>query len=380
MQSIYSKDFKLGVLGGGQLGRMLIQDAINLDVKVYCLDPSADAPCSKISHGFTIGDFNDYQTVMDFGKDKDVLTIEIEHVNIQALKELENDGVKVFPQSRIIEMVQDKGAQKLFYKEHGIPTSGFVLVENAVQLQKELGVDKKVQKLRRGGYDGRGVQVLDGKMDAAKIFDQPSVLENLVDIKKELAVIVARNEKGEVASFPVVDMEFNPDANLVEFLFSPAEISSDIEKQARKLAEDLISKLEVVGLLAVELFLNTEDELLVNEIAPRPHNSGHHTIEANITSQYAQHLRAILGLPLGSTSVIKPAAMINLLGESGFQGAVKYEGLKQVLKLPGVYVHLYGKTETKPFRKMGHVTVLGNNSDELKEKAKSIKQKLKVKA
>ena len=380
MKSIYSKDFKLGVLGGGQLGRMLIQDAIDLDIKVHCLDPTADAPCSNIAHGFSIGNFNDYQTVMDFGKDKDLLTIEIEHVNIQALKELEKNGVKVFPQSRIVELVQDKGAQKLFYQKHGIPTSDFILFENALQLNNELGYDKKVQKLRRGGYDGRGVQVLNGKSDSHKIFDQPSVLEDLVDIEKELAVIVARNEKGEVVSYPVVDMEFNPEANLVEYLFSPAEISSDLEKRARDLAEKLIVQLDMVGLLAVELFLNKEGELLVNEIAPRPHNSGHHTIEANYTSQYAQHLRAILGLPLGSTSVIKPAAMINLLGEAGFQGSVKYEGLEQVLKIPGVYIHLYGKSETKPFRKMGHVTVLGNNQVELKEKAKNIKELIKVKA
>ena len=380
MKSIYSKDFKLGVLGGGQLGRMLIQDAIDLDVKIHCLDPSADAPCSEISNGFTIGDFNDYQTVMDFGKDKDLLTIEIEHVNIQALKELEKKGVKVFPQSRIIELVQDKGAQKLFYQKLGIPTSDFVLVENADQLKKELGSDKKVQKLRRGGYDGRGVQVLDGKLGSDQIFDQPSVLEKLVDIEKELAVIVARNEQGDVVSYPVVDMEFNPEANLVEYLYSPAEISSDLEKEARDLAEKLITQLEMVGLLAVELFLNKDGELLVNEIAPRPHNSGHHTIEANFTSQYAQHLRAILGLPLGRTSVIKPAAMINLLGEAGFKGPVKYEGLEKVLNIPGVYVHLYGKSETKPFRKMGHVTLLGNTIGELKEKAKVIKETIKVKA
>lgn len=380
MESSYSKGFKLGVLGGGQLGRMLIQDAIDLDIKVYCLDPSADAPCSKIAHGFSVGDFNDYQTVMDFGKDKDLLTIEIEHVNIQALKELEKKGVKVYPQSQIVELVQDKGAQKLFYKQHSIPTSGFVLVENATQLKNELGADRKVQKLRRGGYDGRGVQVLDGKIDGDKIFDQPSVLEDLVDIKKELAVIVARNEQGDVVSYPVVDMEFNSNANLVEYLFSPAEISSDLEKRARDLAKNLIAQLDMVGLLAVELFLNKDDELLVNEIAPRPHNSGHHTIEANLTSQYAQHLRAILGLPLGSTSVIKPAAMINLLGEPGFKGPVKYSGLEEILKNPGVYVHLYGKSETKPFRKMGHVTLLGEDLENLRKKVKAIKETIKVKA
>lgn len=380
MKSIYSKDFKLGVLGGGQLGRMLIQDAIDLDIKVHCLDPSANAPCSSIAQGFTIGDFNDYQTVMDFGKDKDLLTIEIEHVNIQALKELEGKGIKVYPQSHIVELVQDKGAQKLFYQKHGIPTSDFVLVDNASQLIDALGEDKKVQKLRKGGYDGRGVQVLNGELDGNKIFDQPSVLEELVEIDKELAVIVARNERGDVVSYPVVDMEFNSEANLVKYLFSPAEISSEIEKRARQLAENLIEQLNMVGLLAVELFLNKKGELLVNEIAPRPHNSGHHTIEANLTSQYAQHLRAILGLPLGSTDIIKPAAMINLLGEKEHTGPVRYQGLEQVLKIPGVYVHLYGKAETKPFRKMGHVTILGNNIEELKVKAKVIKETIKVKA
>ena len=380
MEPVYDKDYKLGILGGGQLGRMLIQDAINLDVKVYCLDPANDAPCSKIAHGFSVGDFNDYQTVLDFGKDKDLLTIEIEHVNTRALKELEESGIKVYPQTRIIELVQDKGAQKLFYKEHGIPTSEFVLVENANQLKKALKSERKVQKLRRGGYDGRGVQIVDGKSDLLSVFDQPSVLEDLVDIEKELSVIVARNPGGEVVSFPVVEMVFNPEANLVEILFSPAEISSSTEKSARKLSEDLITQLKMVGILAVELFLTKTGELLVNEIAPRPHNSGHQTIEGNFTSQYAQHLRAIFGLPLGNTAEIKPSAMINLLGAPGYNGPVVYDGLEKILKMPGVYVHLYGKSETKPFRKMGHVTILGETREGLKQKSKWIKDHLIVKA
>ena len=380
MQSVYSKDFKLGVLGGGQLGRMLIQDAISLDVKVYCLDPSPEAPCSDISNGFVIGDFNDYQSVLNFGKDKDVVTIEIEHVNVDALKELEKRGVKVFPQSEVIEVVQDKGKQKLFYKEHGVPTSDFILVDNAEQLKAKLGADKKVQKLRRGGYDGRGVQIVDGSLKELEVFDQPSVLEDLVDIEKELAIIVARNERGEVKSYPVVDMEFSAEANLVEFLYSPAEISPSIEEKARKISENLIEKLEMVGILAVELFLTKTGEILVNEVAPRPHNSGHHTIEANITSQYAQHLRAILGLPLGSTKVIKPAVMVNLLGSEGYKGKVVYDGLEKIMSIPEVYVHIYGKADTKPYRKMGHVTILGDGMKELKQQAREIKNELVVKS
>lgn len=380
MQPIYSKNFKLGVLGGGQLGRMLIQEAIDLDIKVYCLDPTFDAPCSKIAHGFTVGGFNDYQTVMEFGKDKDLLTIEIEHVNTKALHDLEADGVKIYPQAHIIDLVKDKGAQKSFYKEHGFPTSDFVLVENKEEILPHYKVGGIVQKLRRGGYDGRGVQLLRNEAQLEKAFDAPSVIEDLVDIEKELSVIVARSSKGEIKSFPVVDMEFNKEANLVEFLYAPASISKELEMKARKLAERLISELKMVGLLAVEMFLDKQENLLINEIAPRPHNSGHHTIEGNYTSQYAQHLRAILGLPLGSTNYIKPAAMINLLGEKGYAGPVKYEGLVEILKNQGVYVHLYGKSETKPFRKMGHVTLLGNNLEDLKQKAKILKSRIKVKA
>lgn len=377
---VYDKDFKLGVLGGGQLGRMLIQQAISWDVNVYCLDPSSEAPCKEISNGFTLGDFNDYEAVKSFGKDKDVLTIEIEHVNTKALHELEAEGVKVFPQPHIIDLVKDKGAQKEFYKTHGFPTSDFHLLEegeDVANYYKEGGI---VQKLRTGGYDGRGVQVLRTKESLSKAFEEPSLIEDLVDIEKELSVIVARNEKGEVNSFPVVDMEFNEEANLVEFLYAPASISKELGKEARELAERLISELEMVGLLAVELFLDKQGNLLINEIAPRPHNSGHHTIEGNYNSQYAVHLRSILGMHLGSTETIKPSAMLNLLGEKGYEGAVYYEGLDKILEQEGVFVHLYGKSITKPFRKMGHVTVLGDDLNELRTKIDEVKKGLKVKS
>ncbi len=380
MKAVYDKDFKLGVLGGGQLGRMLIQQAISWDVNVFCLDPSADAPCKEIANGFTQGDFNDYESVLAFGKDKDVLTIEIEHVNTKALHELEAKGVKVFPQPHIIDLVKDKGAQKSFYKEHGFPSSDFVLVKDKDEAIQHFKVGGVVQKLRSGGYDGRGVQLLRDEASLSKAFDAPSVIEGLVDIEKELSVIVARNSRGEVKSFPVVDMEFNAEANLVEFLYAPASISKALEKEARDLAERLISELEMVGLLAVELFLDKKGNLLINEIAPRPHNSGHHTIEGNYSSQYAQHLRAILSMHLGNSDTIMPSAMLNLLGEKGFEGPVYYEGFDEALEKQGVFVHLYGKKMTKPFRKMGHVTVLGESLEELRSKIDEVKKVLKVKS
>lgn len=380
MKMVYDKDFKLGVLGGGQLGRMLIQQAISWDVNVYCLDPSKEAPCKEVSNGFTLGDFNDYDAVKAFGKDKDVLTIEIEHVNTKALHELEEEGVKVFPQAHIIDLVKDKGAQKEFYKQHGFPTSDFVLVEGKDEVERQYKEGGIVQKLRTGGYDGRGVQVLRSRESLSNAFEEPSLIEDLVDIDKELSVIVARNEKAEVTSFPVVDMEFNEEANLVEFLYAPASISKELEKEARDLAERLITELGMIGLLAVELFLDKEGNLLINEIAPRPHNSGHHTIEGNYNSQYAMHLRSILGMHLGSTETIKPSAMLNLLGEKGFEGPVYYEGLDEILEKEGVFVHLYGKSITKPFRKMGHVTVLGDDLNELREKIDEVKKGLKVKS
>lgn len=376
----YSKDFKLGVLGGGQLGRMLLQEAVSLDIKLAVLDPNPTAPCHQIVPYFTTGDFNDRDTVVKFGKDLDVVTVEIEHVSVAGLRDLEKLGVKVFPQPDVLEIVQDKGLQKEFYKKHGIPTSPFVLIKDKADLRANTEFLPAAQKLRRGGYDGRGVFVIKSEDQIADGFDAPCVLEKFIDFEKELSVIVARNEAGEVKAFPPVELDFNPKANLVELLFSPANISAEIAEKAEAVALKTIEAFGLVGILAVELFLTKEGDILVNEVAPRPHNSGHQTIEANITSQYAQHLRSILNLPLGDTDLIRPAAMVNLLGEEGHSGPVDYEGLEEALGISGVYVHLYGKEDTKPFRKMGHVTITGKTAEEAREKAMRVKSIIKVKS
>jgi len=375
----YKPKTKLGILGGGQLGRMLIQETINLDIDVHVLDPDPDAPCRDIAHAFTNGSFKDYDTVLAFGKGMDVLTIEIEHVNVDALVALEKQGVKVYPQSNVIRLIQDKGAQKEFYAENGIPTAEYRLIgEN--EIKNHTDFFPVFQKLRTGGYDGKGVQSLKSADDISKAFSEPSVLEKAVNLEKELSVIVARNASGQVKTFPTVELEFNPIANLVEFLFSPANVSDEVEKVSQEIAKTIAEKLEIVGLLAVELFLDKEGNVLVNEIAPRPHNSGHQSIEGNYTSQFMQHVRAILNISLGNTEIVKPSVMVNLLGEDGFSGEAKYEGLEDVLALKGVNVHLYGKRFTKPYRKMGHVTVIAETMDEAKSTAKKVQQTLKVKA
>ena len=371
-------DLKIGVLGGGQLGRMMLQSAADFNLDIHMIDPDPNAPCSKMANSFTVGALTDYDTIMAFGADKDVLTIEIEAVNTQALKELESQGKKVFPQPNIVELIQDKRKQKTFYKANRIPTADFVLTEKKADVIRQKSFLPAVNKLGKGGYDGQGVQVLKTEEDLEKAFDAPSLLEDLVDFQKELSVIVARNESGEVKCFPLVEMVFHPVANLVEFLFAPAEVTKAIEEKAYKLAEDVITKLDMVGLLAVEMFLTQDNDILVNEVAPRTHNSGHQTIEANITSQFEQHLRAILDLPLGSTELIKPAAMVNVLGEDGFKGNARYEGLKELLSIPGVHLHLYGKKVTKPFRKMGHITITDENTVSLKEKALKVKEILNL--
>ena len=369
---------KLGILGGGQLGRMLIQDAINYNIHISVLDPSSNAPCAALANSFVVGNFNDYQTVLDFGKTVDVLTIEIEHVNIEALEELERLGKKVFPTPQALRTIQDKGLQKQFYKANNIPTAPFHLIDSAEDalLFKEKG--PFMQKLRKGGYDGKGVTPLRTETEFKSAFNAPSVLEEFVPFVKELAVIVARNESGELATFPLVEMEFNPEANLVEFIFSPANVNVEIENNAKKIATDIANKLEHVGLLAIELFLTEDGNLLVNEIAPRPHNSGHHTIEACFVSQYGMHLRAILNMPLGSTGLRTPAVMINLLGEKGFEGKARYENIEEVLHTEGAYIHLYGKENTKSFRKMGHITVCNSNLEEAKDIARRFLKEVRV--
>lgn len=369
---------KIGVLGGGQLGRMMIQSAINYNLYICCLDPDGNAPCKGLANEFTKGSLTDYETVYKFGKDKDIITIEIENVNVEALKALQKEGKKVFPQPEVIEIIKDKGLQKMFYQRNDIPSPDFFLVENKEQIQKYRDFFPFFQKLRTGGYDGKGVVKLGHPNKIDHAFEAPSVLERLVDFDKEISVIVARNESGEIKCFPVVECEFNSEANLVEFLFAPANIKKTIEKQAYDIAAKVAEKLGVVGLLAVEFFVTKDGKVLVNEVAPRPHNSGHQTIEANYISQFEQHLRAILNLPLGDTSISKPSVMINLLGEKNYEGPAKYEGLLDAMKYKGVYVHLYGKTHTKPFRKMGHVTIVDEDLNLAKKKAITVKDIIKI--
>jgi 5-(carboxyamino)imidazole ribonucleotide synthase len=365
------------MLGGGQLGRMLIQSAIDFNISFSVLDPDEHAPCKDIAD-FHVGKLTDYNTVLAFGKTCDIITIEIENVNTQALRELVRLGKKVYPQPEVIELIQDKRTQKNFYKERGIPTASFHLTQNKQEVLALESFLPAVNKLGKEGYDGRGVQLIRTKADLDKAFDAPGLLEKLVDYQKEIAVIVARNAKGEISTFPAVEMVFHPVQNLVEYLFAPAQVSTEVLQSAEAVARKVIEELNMVGLLAVEMFVTKDNQILVNEVAPRPHNSGHQTIEANATSQYEQHLRAIIGLPLGDTSLLIPGAMVNLLGEPGYSGAARYQGFEEVMKVPGVHVHLYGKKLTKPYRKMGHVTIIDQNMERLREKANFVKQTLKV--
>ena len=369
---------KMGVLGGGQLGRMMIQAAVDLDVRVEVMDPSPDAPCSSLTHRFVCADLNDADAVFEFGKSLDVITIEIENVSIEGLKRLEESGVRVVPKPNHIELIQDKGVQKQFFKDNDIATSEFKLVEAGGDISS-FGFPV-VQKLRKGGYDGRGVVILKSEEDAvSKRFDEPSLIEQAVDIDKELSVIVARGVDGEITSYPVVESVFNPVANLVSSLIAPAEIDSATETRARDLAMKVVDSMEFEGLMAVELFLNTEGEILVNEVAPRTHNSGHHTIEGNRTSQFSQHLRTVANFPLGSTAKLHNAAgMINLLGDDGAYGAPVYEGLGAAIEMEGVNPHLYGKSQVKPHRKMGHITVTGSNMEEVQNKLLKLQSSVRV--
>ena len=378
MKSFYG-DLKLGILGGGQLGRMLIQESINFNITIHVLDPDEDAPCKDLCNTFVKGSLTDYTTVYNFGKGVDLITIEIEKVNVDALEQLENEGVLVYPQSRVIRLIQDKGVQKQFFKENNIPSSAFQLIQNKSDLITCNFPFPYIQKLRKDGYDGRGVYPVKSEADYDKAFEAPSLVEEWVDFEKELAVIVSRNERGEIKTFPCVEMEFNQEANLVEFLISPSTLDTEILQKADQIAVKIAEDLKIIGVLAVELFLTKNGEILVNELAPRPHNSGHQTIEGNYTSQYEQHLRCIFNLPLGDTRSIGNAVMINLLGEKGFEGLAEYDGLNEILKIDGVYVHLYGKKITKPFRKMGHVTILDDDRQMAIDKAKFVQKTIKVK-
>ena len=377
MKAFYG-DLRLGILGGGQLGRMLIQQAINYNVTIKVLDPDREAPCKKLCNEFVVGSLSDYETVYNFGKNLDLLTIEIEKVNVDALEKLESEGVLVYPQPRVIRLIQDKGLQKQFFKENGIPTAEFHIISTPTELKTASLPFPYIQKLRRDGYDGKGVFKVINDSYLSKAFTEPSLIERWVDFEKELAVIVARNEKGEIKAFPMVEMEFNPEANLVEFLIAPSTLPFEVHQRAEEIAKDVASKLKIVGLLAVEMFLDKHGKILVNEIAPRPHNSGHQTIEGNIVSQFEQHLRAIFDQPLGETDCLNNAIMINLLGEAGHEGPAVYQGIEKALQCKGVYIHLYGKALTKPFRKMGHVTIVDANREKAIETARYVQEILKV--
>lgn len=377
MKAFYG-DLRLGILGGGQLGRMLIQEAINYNVTTRVLDPDPEAPCKHLCDQFVTGSLTDFDTVYHFGKRADLITIEIEKVNVDALQKLEDEGVLVYPQARVIRLIQDKGLQKEFFKQNDIPSAPFRLISSAAQLREAGFPYPYIQKLRKDGYDGRGVMKISSEADLENAFNAPSLIEEMIDFEKEISVIVARNENGAIKAFPLVEMEFNPQANLVEFLISPSTLPAEIQEKAGRLAIKVAEDLRITGLLAVEMFLTRDGEILVNEVAPRPHNSGHQSIEGNYTSQFEQHLRAIFNLPLGDTRAIQHAVMINLLGEPGYEGPAEYEGLTEVMKLDGVYIHLYGKKITKPFRKMGHVTIVDEDREKAVEKARFVQQTLKV--
>jgi 5-(carboxyamino)imidazole ribonucleotide synthase len=382
MERLVTSHFKLGIIAGGQLGKMLIQEASKWDVITYVLDQDEHCPARTIASHFVKGSNTDFDSVYQFGKTVDLLTYEIENINIEALKKLKSEGHKILPDPDILELIQDKGKQKEFYQGNNIPSASYEIYNSLQEIERgiEEGAIKFpfVQKLRKGGYDGRGVAVINDKSELHKLLDGPSVIEDKVDIAKEIAVITARNKKGDIKCYPVVEMVFDPHANLVDKLICPSTIPAEQSEKAIHMASAIIALLNMQGLLAVEFFIDTKGDVVVNEVAPRTHNSGHHTIESIITSQFEQHLRAIFNLPLGSTKLKLPAVMINILGAEGYEGPVKYEGLTESMAIEGVKFHLYGKKITKPFRKMGHITVLCNSLESALSKADKVKQLIKV--
>ncbi|MES2004264.1 MAG: 5-(carboxyamino)imidazole ribonucleotide synthase [Bacteroidota bacterium] len=369
---------KAGILGGGQLGRMLLQAAANYTVETFVLENDPNCPAAHLCHHFTKGDITDFDTVYAFGKELDALTIEIESVNVEALEKLEAEGVKIYPRPSAIKTIKNKLTQKSFYRNHEIPTSDFLITENLADLQQHLSFLPAVHKIGQGGYDGKGVAVLETEADLSKGFDAPSVLEKKVRIKKEIALIVAMNEAGETVLYPPAEMIFDPVWNLLDYQLSPAILPEKILWKAEAIAARVVKELKSPGLFAVELFIDMNDEVLVNETAPRVHNSGHHTIEANYSSQYDMLWRIMLNYPLGNTDPILPSAIVNVLGAEGYSGTAVYEGLTEVLKMDNVFVHLYGKTQTKPGRKMGHVTIISKDYQDLTYKANKIKHLLRV--
>lgn len=373
---------KIGILGGGQLGKMLYQAATPLDLDIHFLDQSKTFPVGKICPHFTEGSFKDYDDVINFAKDKDIISIEIEAVNVDALRDLEKMGKDVFPQPEVIALIQDKGQQKQFFQDCNSPSPDFSITESLEDLKEKIeNGDIQfpfVQKLRRDGYDGRGVQVIKDESDLSEAFDAPCVIEDLVEIKSEISVIVARQSDEEFAIYDPVEMLVDAEANLLDRQIAPARIPIELAVEAKNLASQIAYELQIVGLLAVEMFVDQNDNLWINELAPRPHNSGHHSIEACHTSQYEQHLRCILGLPLGDPSMLSPSLLMNVLGDKDHTGPAYYSGLSECLSIDGVHIHLYGKEITKPMRKMGHINIVDRDLDSAQKKYEHIKSTLKV--
>jgi 5-(carboxyamino)imidazole ribonucleotide synthase len=382
VKNYYSSDFKLGVLGGGQLGRMLLAEAHKFDIHTSILESNKKAPCAEICNTFVLGDLLDFDAVYNFGKTVDLLTIEIENVNLDALDKLEGEGVKIYPKPKDLRIIQSKARQKNFYIDHQIPTAAFshyaYLEELKHSYENNIVNFPFVWKAARFGYDGNGVKIVRNIEDLESLPNVECITEKLIPFKNELAVIVARNTAGEVKTYPVVEMEFHPEANQVEYVICPARIDFKVAEKARKLALKVVSDLDFIGLLAVEMFQTVDDKILVNEVAPRPHNSGHYSIEASYTNQFEQHLRSILNLPLGNTDSKVAGIMVNLVGEEGYSGAVIYQNIEEVFKIDGVTPHIYGKKETRPFRKMGHVTIVNTDIDKAREIAQKVKETIRV--
>ena len=378
----FSSKFKIGILGGGQLGKMLLLDSRRYDLHTKVMDPNNKAPCSNIADEFIVGNLNDYNDVINFGKLVDIITIEIENVNTDALEYLEKIGKKVYPPSKAIKIIQNKCEQKIFYKSNDLPTSAFTNYSNLANLKEDLKKGNLkfpfVWKSAKFGYDGKGVKIIDNHDDVKLINDSPCLVEEKVSIKKEISVIVSRNVDGKMKCFPVVEMEFNDNSNLVEYVMCPANISEEISTHAYEIAQKISQKLEMVGLLAVELFILDDDKILINEVAPRPHNSGHHTIECCITSQFDQHIRSILNLNPGKTDIKIPGIMVNLVGENKIEGDALYKNINHIFDLPGVNIHIYGKKKSRLNRKMGHITIVNKEISKAIEIGKKIKKKVKV--
>lgn len=382
MINYFSSEFKLGILGGGQLGKMMLYETRKWDIPTSVLDPSLEAPSRIACDYFEQGDLMDFNTVINFGRKVNLLTFEIETVNAEALEQLEKEGIKVYPSSSTLKTIQNKAVQKEFYSANGIPTAGFKVFPSKQELLNAIS-KKEVQlpfvwKSATGGYDGKGVAVIKTKDDLQELSDTSCIAEELIPFKNELAVIVARNPSGEVKTYPVVEMEFHPEANQVEYVICPARINSPVAEKARAVATKVSEAFKHVGLLAVEMFQTAEDEILVNEVAPRPHNSGHYSIEASFTNQFEQQIRAILDLPLGDTASKAGGVMVNLVGAEGYTGEVVYENISEILKLKGVTPHIYGKKITRPFRKMGHVTIVNEDLMKAREIAEEVKKSIKV--